>query len=266
MKTNKNLKEVVREKYAQVIESADKKDSLCTCCPPDSTADNPVFCEDYSKLDGYNKDADLSLGCGIPTEFAQIKEGDIVLDLGSGAGNDCFVARAIVGDKGKVTGLDFTEEMIEKARGNSNKLGYQNIEFVCGDIEDIPLPSESINVVISNCVLNLVPDKEKAFSEIYRVLKSYSHFCISDIILEGSLPEGIKNETELYAGCISGALQLNDYLEIVQKAGFKNVEVLAKKEIILPENLLLKYLTKQELENYKNNNTGIYSVTIFGGK
>src|SRR5512133_1279726 len=156
------LKLVVKEKYGQIAEqSPDEKSCGCgsSCCG--SGVDYTVFSENYESKEGYNPEADLNLGCGIPTDYAGIKKGDHVLDLGSGAGNDCFVARSIVGDEGKVTGLDFTEAMIDKANENLGKLGFKNVEFVRGDIEEMPLPENNFDVVVSNCVLNLVPDKNK---------------------------------------------------------------------------------------------------------
>ncbi len=194
--------------------------------------------DEYNNLDGYVADADLGLGCGLPTEYAGIKKGDTVVDLGSGAGNDVFVARAIVGDEGKVIGLDMTEEMIEKANLNKAKLGFKNVEFHLGDIEQMPFENNIADVVVSNCVLNLVPDKRKAFSEIYRVLKPGAHFCVSDIVIKGELPAGLKKSAEMYAGCVAGALQQDDYLGIIKETGFRNVEVKKTKVIELPDDVL----------------------------
>jgi arsenite methyltransferase len=159
-----------------------------------------------------------------------------VLDLGSGAGNDCFVARTLVGETGKVTGLDFTEEMIQKARQNLAKTGFKNIEFIQGDIEEMPLPDSTFDVVISNCVLNLVPDKQKAFSEIFRVLKPGGHFCISDVVTSGELPEGLKEAAEMYAGCVSGATEKQEYLKIIEKQGFSQVEIQKENQLLFPKN------------------------------
>jgi ubiquinone/menaquinone biosynthesis C-methylase UbiE len=215
---------------------------------------------------GYMEDADLGLGCGLPTEHAGIKEGDSVLDLGSGAGNDCFVARAIVGDNGKVTGLDFTEEMILKAKKNNQKLGYKNVEFIKGDIDNMPIPDNSYDVVISNCVLNLVPDKQKAFQEIFRVLKKKGHFCISDIVLDGSLPPKLQEAAELYAGCVSGAMQKSDYLGVIRSVGFKNTEIKTEMKNIIPDYILMDYLTPDEVTEFKKSGTGIFSITITAEK
>jgi len=206
------------------------------------------------------------LGCGIPTEFANIKEGQTVLDLGSGAGNDAFIAAQIVGPKGKVIGLDMTEEMIDKANYNKDKLGMENVEFVLGEIEKMPLTTDSVDVVVSNCVLNLVPDKRKAFSEIHRVLKSGGNFCISDIVLDGELPDRLMSIANLYTGCVTGAEQIADYLSIIKEAGFQNINTHKKNEIKLPEDLLSDYLEAHEIESYVNSGTAIYSITVSGVK
>ena len=267
MKTSEELKEVVIEKYSEIANQS-KEQNETSCCGAGGcgTVDYSVFSEDYTKLKGYNKDADLGLGCGIPTEFAQIKEGDTVLDLGSGAGNDCFVVRDLVGEKGKVIGLDMTEAMIYKARENTNKLGFNNVEFRLGDIEEMPIEGNSIDVIVSNCVLNLVPDKKKAFSETFRVLKPEGHFSVSDVVLKGKLPESLKNKAEMYAGCVSGAIQADEYLAIIKQAGFINVTVQKEKQIHLPNELLNQYLSTHELVDFKNGDFGIYSITVFGRK
>ena len=222
--------------------------------------------DDYSTLEGYNPDADLGLGCGLPTEFAKIKEGDIVVDLGSGAGNDAFVARKITGEKGKVIGIDFTEAMITKARQNAEKLGLNNVEFRQGDIEDMPITSGKADVIISNCVLNLVPNKHKVFSEIYRVLKPGGHISISDIVLQGEIPKKWKDIAELYAGCVSGAIPENEYLGIIEEAGLKNIVLQKDKPIVLPDEILANYLSAEEIEEYKRSDTKIKSITVYAEK
>lgn len=263
------LKEVVKEKYGKIARESNNQ-NLLSCCGTTTSCcgdvDYTLFSEDYSQSPGYNPDADLGLGCGIPTDFAGIKAGDHVLDLGSGAGNDCFVARAIVGDSGKVDGLDFTDAMIEKAQENNRKLGYTNVEFFKGDIEGMPLPDDHYNVVVSNCVLNLVPDKRKAFAEIKRVLKKGGHFCVSDVVIKGVLPERLKQDAEMYAGCVSGAIQMEAYLGIIEKMGFKNAVVHKEKAIIIPDNTLSSYLSMEELVEFKNGGTGIFSITVSGFK
>jgi ubiquinone/menaquinone biosynthesis C-methylase UbiE len=267
MKNNEELKELVREKYSQIAEQtkATNETSCCgagSCCETDYT----VFSEDYTKLEGYNPDADLGLGCGLPTEFAKIKEGDTVVDLGAGAGNDCFVARSIVGEKGKVIGIDITEAMIEKARTNTTKLGFTNVEFRLGDIENMPLAGSTADVVVSNCVLNLVPDKKQAFAEIFRILINGGHFSISDVVLAGDLPQSLKVAAEMYAGCVSGAVQKVEYLEIIRKAGFVNLIIQKERQINVPDEILKEYLNEQQLADYKASGTGIYSINVYAEK
>ena len=262
-----DLKQIVKEKYGKIAEQNNSGQSSCcksSCCGPQ--VDYTVFSENYESKEGYNRDADMNLGCGIPTDFAGIRIGDKVLDLGSGAGNDCFVARAIVGETGKVTGLDMTEPMILKARENCAKLKFSNVEFFLGDIEKMPFEEEIFDVVISNCVLNLVPDKSKAFSEIFRVLKPGGHFCVSDVVLKGTLSDKMKKDAEMYAGCVSGASEINDYLEIVENSGFLNLNVHKQKEIKLPESLLSVHNDEDELKSFHSGDTGIFSITVSANK
>lgn len=265
---NEELKEIVKEKYGEIArQSKQANDSSCCgstgCC---GDVDYTIFSESYDKLEGYNPDADLGLGCGIPTEFAQIKAGDTVIDLGSGAGNDCFVARALVGEKGKVIGVDFTQAMIDKARENAQKLGYNNVEFRFGDIEKLPVTANKADVIISNCVLNLVPDKIKAFGEIFRVLKPGGHLSVSDVVLKGELPDTLKQAAEMYAGCVSGALQMGDYLKIIVDEGFANTKVQKEKPITIPDEILLNYMSAGDLEDYKKSGIGIFSITVYAEK
>ncbi len=269
MKTReKNLKEIVKSKY-NLIAKQSKSQNESSCCGSTGccdTIDYTIMSDDYTNLDGYNAEADLGLGCGLPTEFANISAGNTVLDLGSGAGNDCFVARSIVGDSGKVIGLDFAPNMLKKARENAAKLGYSNVEFIKGDIEEMPVDPDSIDVIVSNCVLNLVPDKALAFKQMHKVLKNDGHFSVSDIVLLGDLPDELVKDAEMYAGCVAGAIQKGEYLQIIEDAGFKNVIVQKEKEIILPDEILLNYLSVKGLEDYKNRELGIYSVTVYAEK
>ncbi|MFP5471057.1 MAG: arsenite methyltransferase [Bacteroidia bacterium] len=268
MENSEKLKQLVKEKYGQIAQQS-KEENAASCCGIGgcATVDYAVFAEDYSMLKGYQSDADLGLGCGLPTAFAKIKKGDKVLDLGSGAGNDCFVAREIVGETGKVIGIDMTDAMIDKARMNADKLGFNNVEFRKGDIENLPIGGNTIDVVVSNCVLNLVPDKHKAFKETFRVLKPGGHFSVSDVVLKGNLPEKLKNDAEMYAGCVSGAIQLDEYLAIINKVGFKNVTIQKEKNIVLPKEIVENYLTPEELNKYyQTPYFGIYSVTIYAEK
>lgn len=266
---SEDLKQIVKKKYGEIAKGSDEKhQSSCCCQSPDccSSADYSVFSENYEKLDGYNPDADMNLGCGIPTQYADIRKGDSVLDLGSGAGNDCFVAHALVGEGGTVTGIDFTDEMLKKAGENVKNLGYTNVVFVKGDIENMPLPCNTFDVVLSNCVLNLVPDKNKAFSEIFRVLKSDGHFCVSDVVIKGFLPDKLRQDAEMYVGCVSGAIELDEYIGIIKQNGFQNINIHKQKEISLPDELLTKYLTCDELDLFRNGTGGIYSITVSGYK
>jgi arsenite methyltransferase len=233
MKNSEEIKEMVRDRYTKIAEN--DKELNSSCCCGEGGCDSPVpgftvFSDDYSHLDGYAPEADLGLGCGLPTEFALIKEGDTVVDLGSGAGNDCFVARSITGATGKVIGIDFTEIMIEKARVNAINLGYDNVQFRLGDIEKMPLTTGVADVVISNCVLNLVPDKQKAFSEIFRILKPGGHF------------------------------------SVIKDAGFDNVTIQKDKVIHVPDDILLEYISADELTEFRKNGVGIFSITVYADR
>ena len=265
--TEQELKELVRQKYSEIA-LQDKETNASSCCGAGgcSTEIYNIMSDDYSKMEGYNPDADLGLGCGLPTEFAVIKPGDVVIDLGSGAGNDCFIARSQTGESGKVIGIDFTEAMIEKARANADKLGYNNVEFRMGDIEKMPVGGSSADVVVSNCVLNLVPNKRNVIKEIMRVLKSNGHFSISDVVLVGELPDNLKKAAEMYAGCVSGAIQKDDYLNIIKETGFEAITIQKEKKIIVPDDILSTYLSAEEIAAFKNSGTGIYSITVFARK
>lgn len=268
MTTSEELKQLVQEKYGQIADQT-KTQNETSCCGSGcgcSVIDEALMAEDYAKLKGYVADADLGLGCGLPTEFAKIKHGDVVIDLGSGAGNDAFVARAMTGENGKVIGVDFTERMIEKARINAEKLGLNNVEFRFGDIEKLPISASVADVVVSNCVMNLVPDKAKAFAETFRVLKPGGHFSISDIVLVGTLPDGLKQSAEMYAGCISGAIQKDEYLNVIEAAGFVNVDVQNNKAINLPDEILQNYLNAPEISAFKRGEVGIFSITVYAEK
>jgi len=263
-----DLKLLVKEKYSEIaLQSKEQNESSCCgatgCC---STVDYSIFSDSYSHLEGYVADADLGLGCGLPTEFALIKEGDTVIDLGSGAGNDCFVARSLTGESGEVIGIDMTEAMIAKARENARKLGFTNVSFRLGDIEKMPVTANKADVIISNCVLNLVPDKQKAFSEIYRVLKHGGHLSVSDVVVKGQLPVKIRQAAELYAGCVSGAIEMDEYLNIMASACLTNIKVQKTKQVNVPDEILSEYLSPQDLEAFKNSGTGIFSITVYAEK
>lgn len=268
MQNDKELKELVRQKYSEIA-LQDKNVNAASCCGANSCCSAEVYnimSEDYTKLAGYNPDADLGLGCGLPTEFARIKPGDIVVDLGSGAGNDCFIARSQTGETGKVIGIDFTEAMIAKARTNAERLGYHNVEFRQGDIEQMPVGAGLADVVVSNCVLNLVPDKRNVVNEIFRVLKTNGHFSISDIVLIGKLPDNLQNAAEMYAGCVSGAIQKYEYLQIIREAGFEHITIQKEKAIFIPDDILSQYMNSEEIAAYRASETGIYSITVYGRK
>lgn len=265
--TDAQLKELVRQKYSEIA-LQDKETNQSCCCGAGecSTEVYNIMTDDYSDLNGYNPDADLGLGCGLPTQFAKIKKGDTVIDLGSGAGNDCFVARAEAGETGKIIGIDFTPAMIEKARANAEKRGFNNVEFREGDIEKMPVTSDVADVIVSNCVLNLVPNKDGVIKEIYRVLKPGGHFSISDVVLVGELPDNIRQDAEMYAGCVSGAIQKEEYLGYIEKNGFKNITIQKEKIIVIPDDILSRYLDAAGMEEYKSGKTGIYSITVYAEK
>ena len=267
METSEELKQIVKQKYTEIaLQTKDTNQSSCCGSGGCSSEVYNIMTDDYKQVEGYNPDADLGLGCGLPTQFAKIKKGDVVIDLGSGAGNDCFVARHEAGETGKIIGLDFTEAMIEKARTNAEKLGFNNVEFRLGEIEKMPVGGDMADVIVSNCVLNLVPDKDKAFKEIYRVLKPGGHFSISDVVLIGELPVEVVKDAEMYAGCVAGALQKSKYLSIIQDAGFINISVQKEKPIIIPDDILLKYISKETIDTYKQSGKGIFSITVYAEK
>ncbi|GAO42361.1 arsenite methyltransferase [Flavihumibacter petaseus] len=267
MSTENELKEMVRQKYSEIA-LQDKADNAASCCGSGccSTEVYNIMTDDYTNLEGYNPDADLGLGCGLPTQFAKIQKGDVVIDLGSGAGNDAFIARKETGETGKVIGIDFTPAMIEKARANAEKLQLHNVEFRQGDIEKMPVTSNVADVIVSNCVLNLVPNKDGVFKEIFRVLKNGGHFSISDIVLEGELPGKIQEAAEMYAGCVSGAIQKEAYLELIRSNGFDNITLQKEKAIVVPDDILGNYLSAEEIAAFRNSNAGIYSITVYAEK
>jgi len=267
METAEKLKDIVKQKYGQIA-LQDKEDNQASCCGAGgcSTEVYNIMSDDYSNLEGYNPDADLGLGCGLPTQFAKIQPGNTVIDLGSGAGNDCFIARAETGENGKVIGIDFTPAMLEKAKYNAEKRGFNNVEFRQGDIENMPVSDNTGDVIVSNCVLNLVPNKDGVFKDMLRVLKPGGHFSISDIVLIGALPEAFRKDAEMYAGCVSGAIQKDEYLDLIKTNGFEKITVQKQKPIILPDDILKKYLNDEELSEFKTGKTGIFSVTVYAEK
>jgi SAM-dependent methyltransferase len=267
MQTEEQLKEIVRKKYSEIA-LQDKETNMSSCCGAGgcSTEVYNIMSDDYTSLAGYTSEADLGLGCGLPTQFAKIKKGDVVVDLGSGAGNDCFIARHETGETGKVIGVDFTPAMIDKARANAEVRGFNNVEFRQGDIENMPITANSADVIVSNCVLNLVPNKDAVIKDIYRVLKPGGHFSISDVVLVGALPEGLRKDAEMYAGCVSGAIQKEVYLELIHANGFENITIQKEKPIIIPNDILVNYLSAEEINKFNSGSTGIFSVTVFAQK
>ena len=226
---NKDVKKTVKQAYAKIAAHSSSGASCCSCgCSGQNDA------QEISRSIGYSEkelslvpEANLGLGCGNPTALGNLKEGDAVLDLGSGAGFDSFLAAKKVGASGKVIGVDMTEEMVNKATVLATKYGYSNVEFRLGDIENLPVESESVDVVISNCVINLAPDKARVFSEAYRVLRSGGRMYVSDIVLLKELSDKQKNDSELLCGCVAGALLKDDYIHEIEKAGFE-VKVLGE--------------------------------------
>jgi SAM-dependent methyltransferase len=267
MPTEEQLKEIVRKKYSEIA-LQDKETNMSSCCGAGgcSTEVYNIMSDDYTTLEGYNADADLGLGCGLPTQFARIKKGDVVVDLGSGAGNDCFIARHETGETGKVIGIDFTPAMVDKARANAEVRGFNNVEFRQGDIEHMPISANVADVIVSNCVLNLVPNKNAVFQEIHRVLKQGGHFSISDVVLVGALPEGLRKDAEMYAGCVAGAIQKQVYMELINANGFENITIQKEKAIVIPDDILKNYLSPDEIISFKTGDTGIFSITVFAQK
>ncbi len=267
METQEQIKEMLKQKYSEIaLQDKEANESSCCgsgCC---STEVYNIMTDDYNAIEGYNPEADLGLGCGLPTQFAKIKKGDVVIDLGSGAGNDAFIARHETGATGKVIGIDFTPAMIERARQNNEVRGFNNVEFRKGDIEKMPVTANTADVIVSNCVLNLVPNKDAVIKEIYRVLKPGGHFSISDIVLEGELPKQIKEAAEMYAGCVAGAIQKQVYLEMIEANDFKNITVQKDKAIIVPDDILSQYLSTEQIEDFKLSGTGIRSITVYADK
>lgn len=267
MQTHEEVKEMVKQKYAEIA-LQDKETNQSSCCGSGgcSTEVYNIMADDYTQLEGYNADADLGLGCGLPTQFAKIKKGDVVIDLGSGAGNDAFIARHETGETGKVIGVDFTPAMITLARKNAEARGFNNVEFRQGDIENMPVSSNIADVIVSNCVLNLVPNKDGVIKEIYRTLKPGGHFSISDVVLNGELPPAIQQAAEMYAGCVSGAIQKQEYLNLIEVNGFENITVQKDKLITVPDDILSQYLSPEQLTEFKQSGTGIASITVFAQK
>ena len=211
-------------------------------------------------------EADLNLGCGVPTRHAGLQPGETVLDLGSGAGNDVFIARHEVGPEGRVIGVDMTAAMVAKARENARKLGFANVEFRLGEIEHLPVDPASVDVIITNCVLNLLPDKAAAFAEMARVLRPGGRFCVSDIVATGELPAEVRKVASLYVGCVAGALPQEVYLDLVDRAGFEEVRVAESKPIALPDSVLSPHMEAGDIAAFRASGVELRSLTVVGGK
>jgi SAM-dependent methyltransferase len=269
------LREAVRAKHAAIASSdASGGDGSTddTCCGPscgcasgDDSGVSSMIGDEYDGVEGYVAEADLKLGCGVPTDLADLQPGEVVLDLGSGAGLDAFVARRFVEAEGRVEGVDVTPEMVEKARANANDLGYDNVHFHEGDIEDLPVEDARFDVALSNCVLNLVPDKARAFNEMHRVLRAGGRFCISDIVVQGDLPDAIRRSADLYAGCVAGAMEREAYLGGLREAGFSSVEVVGERALDVPDEVLAEAASTEEIQRFRENG-GLLSVTVRGRK
>lgn len=261
MNTPEEIKTEVRNHYTKVVNTSSSCCGSACGCGTDVT-----FNDSYVGREGYVAEADLGLGCGIPTDIADIRPGDTVVDLGSGAGNDCFVARHQVGATGRVIGLDFTPAMVRKAQEHAAKLGLTNVSFVRGEIENMPLENGVADVVVSNCVLNLVPDKRVAFSEMYRIIKPGGHFAVSDTVTQGVMPTEAKKAAELYAGCISGAIDREEYLSLLREAGFESVEVRKERPYELTDEFLAGSLTADQIARFRASQAAVVSITVSGKK
>jgi arsenite methyltransferase len=266
MRTDDETRAMVRERYAAAAREAE------SCCGPASCGCGPEMAPDglnvigdaYAGVAGHLAEADLNLGCGVPTRHAALRRGETVLDLGSGAGNDAFIARHEVGPEGRVLGVDMTSEMIAKARANAAKLGYRNVEFREGQIERLPVDSGTIDVVISNCVLNLVPDKGRAFAEMFRVLRPGGRFCISDIVATGELPGPVREVAALYVGCVAGAMAEERYLALLETTGFQDIRIAEAKPIPLSDQALADYMGAADIEAFRASGVALKSVTVLG--
>ena len=255
MKPDSEIKKDVKEKYGQIAKGeipVIAKKSSCCCGGGSADAGVITMAAEYAKADrdAVPDGADLGLGCGTPAAFADLKEGMTVLDLGSGAGIDCFIAAKQVGPKGKVIGVDMTEEMMRKANENKAKVNAANVDFRLGEIEDLPVGDSSVDRVISNCVINLVPSKERAFAEVHRVLKKGGRFTVSDIVVEGDITEEERRDASLWAGCISGALRREEYLGIIARTGFTDVRI----------------VSERRYDHTLKSNARLFSITVSAGK
>jgi arsenite methyltransferase len=237
MKNPTDIKKIVKKEYGQIAKTAGQCGGGSCCCNSNMTVQKQSGEMGYSEdeMTAVPDGSNLGLGCGNPTAIASLKEGDVVLDLGSGAGFDVFLAAKKIGPTGKAIGVDMTDEMLNKANDNAKKGGFTNVEFRKGDIENLPLDNNSVDVVISNCVINLAPDKAKVFSEIYRVLKTGGRLMVSDVVLIKPLPEDLKNDKDLLVGCVGGAILKEDYLNLLKQTGFTDITIHKETPAFLPD-------------------------------
>ncbi len=247
----KEVKEYVKKRYGEIAKSEASCCSSCDCSPSalDAALRIGYSDEDLKKIP---EASSMGLGCGNPVALASLTKGEVVLDLGSGGGIDVFLAAKKVGPTGKAIGVDMTEEMIQKARATASKYGYENVEFKLGEIEKLPIEDDSVDVIISNCVINLSPDKEKVFREAHRVLKPGGRLMISDLVTEGELPEEVRKSFDAWAGCIAGALEKNEYLNTMRRAGFKNVKIASETTYKDVSYELSGKITSVQVEAYKS--------------
>jgi SAM-dependent methyltransferase len=266
MNDTKDIKDSLRQRFNDIaFQSEEYVEEECGCGSGCGCHSGPAS-GDYYDEPGYHPYADLGLGTGIPTRFASIKPGDTVVDLGCGAGIDSFLAREKTGPAGKVIGVDMTERMVEKARKNADLAGYNNVEFRLGEIENIPVHEKTAQVVIANGALNLVPEKQRAFNEIYRVLKHHGQLCISDIMTRGEMPKGLKVDAEMYMGCMTGTMHLEECIAMLQTAGLEEIKVEEAIKLELPDAMLHYYLPPEEVGAFREGEPGIYSVTLTAEK
>ncbi len=258
--SDSEARQTVREAYGRIAEEVD-----ATCCESGCGCQSNTIAPSYEHESGYRRVADLGLGCGLPTAFSQIREGDTVVDLGSGAGNDVFIAAEAVGSSGRVIGIDMTESMVLRALKNAVGLGATNVDFRLGEIEDLPVAGNTVDLVISNCVLNLVPNKLRAFSEMFRILRPGGRFTVSDLVVEGVLPPEMAGAASVYAACIGGAIDRQQYLSLLHEAGFRSVEVREDREVIVPKQVIDGPELKAAYERFAPTG-GLFSVTITGLK
>jgi arsenite methyltransferase len=268
MRSDDEVRTLVRERYGAIVREGASCCAPASCgCAAEMSPDGLNMIGDaYAGVAGRLAEADFNLGCGVPTRHAALAAGETVLDLGSGAGNDVFIARHEVGPEGRVIGVDMTPEMIVKARANASKLGYGNVEFRLGEIEQMPVEADSIDVVISNCVLNLVPDKASAFAEMFRVLRPGGRFCVSDIVATGELPGPVQDAAGLYVGCVAGAMPEGHYLALLREVGFERVQVAEAKSVAIPDDALAPHMDAAALAAFRASAIVLKSVTVLGFK